>query len=224
MPDGASKDKVDRGEPVPKERRKARTECPHGKGRPRECRTCCRQYMEECDAMGVPVDPKKMIFCTKHWKKKYDCKECGGSSICPHGTSKWLCVECGGSSICPHGREKRTCKECKGKSICTHGITKYLCRDCGGASICSHGKQRTRCVECGGSSICSHGKIKYSCKSCRLERQAAESSKAAKEAGEGGADKSRSFCTCGMEISTSDSLLCEGCLAVPMHDDTVWAP
>ena len=224
MSDGASKDKVDRGFPTPKEKLKLKPFCFHGKSLPRNCRDCCRQYMEECDAMGVSVDPTKMDFCIEHWRNKTICKECKSSRVCPHGKLKKLCIECGGTSICPHGREKRTCKECAGKSICTHGITKYICRFCKGVSICSHGKPKTRCVECGGSSICSHGKIKYSCKSCRLEREAAEASKAAREAGEGAADKSRSFCTCGMEISTSDSLLCEGCLAVTMRDDTLSTP
>ena len=45
---------------------------------------------------------------------KHQCKERGGSGICPHGRRKLDCKECGGSAICPHGRQKHVCKECGG--------------------------------------------------------------------------------------------------------------
>jgi hypothetical protein len=41
---------------------------------------------------------------------KSQCKECGGSKICPHGRQKSFCKECGGSQICPHGTSKSQCK------------------------------------------------------------------------------------------------------------------
>ena len=37
---------------------------------------------------------------------------------CPHGRRRYRCKECGGSGICEHGRERSICKECGGSGIC----------------------------------------------------------------------------------------------------------
>ena len=102
----------------------------------------------------------------EHGRRKYRCKECGGSSICQHGRIKSRCKECGGSQICEHGREKSHCKECGGSQICEHGREKSKCKECGGSSICEHGKQKVRCTQCGGSAICEHGRQKSHCREC----------------------------------------------------------
>jgi hypothetical protein len=47
-----------------------------------------------------------------HGRRKLECKDCGGSAICPHGRIKYTCKECGGSRICPHGKNKNSCKDC----------------------------------------------------------------------------------------------------------------
>ena len=52
----------------------------------------------------------------KHGRRRYDCKDCGGSGICEHGRERRTCKECGGSSICEHGRRRSTCKECGGSA------------------------------------------------------------------------------------------------------------
>jgi hypothetical protein len=54
-----------------------------------------------------------------HMKIRYQCKECGGSSICQHGRLKY---------------NKTKCKECLQEGI-TYGL-------------CIHKKRRTVCVEC----------------------------------------------------------------------------
>ena len=38
--------------------------------------------------------------------------------MCTHGRQKYQCVECGGSSICTHRRQKYQCVECDGRGIC----------------------------------------------------------------------------------------------------------
>ena len=109
---------------------------------------------------------KSCKYKCKHGRKKYRCKECGGSEICIHGRQKRLCKECGGSSICSHGRIKSRCKECGGSGICSHGIRKSTCKECGGSAFCEHGRIKSKCKECGGRSICSHGRQKSTCKEC----------------------------------------------------------
>ncbi len=103
----------------------------------------------------------------QHNKRKYDCRECGGSTFCHHGKYKRACRECGGSSFCHHGKYKRACRECGGSSFCHHGKFKTSCRECGGSSFCHHGKFKNICRECGGSALCQHEKNKYFCKVCK---------------------------------------------------------
>eukprot|EP00966_Prymnesium_polylepis_P073224 1700263-Prymnesium_polylepis.1 len=91
--------------------------------------------------------PRIRILC-EHGKRKYRCKDCGGSSICEHGKQKSRCKDCGGSSMCEHGKQKKRCKDCGGSYICEHGKQKHICKDCGGSSICEHGKRKHICTEC----------------------------------------------------------------------------
>ena len=65
--------------------------------------------------------------------------------MCEHKRRKYLCRECGGSQICPHNKIKTSCKECKqasakgaGGSICDHGRRRAFCKDCGGGAVCVH--------------------------------------------------------------------------------------
>jgi len=49
--------------------------------------------------------------CEHGVKYRSQCKVCGA---CPHGRRRYNCKECGGSSICEHGRQRYQCKECGG--------------------------------------------------------------------------------------------------------------
>ena len=70
------------------------------------------------------------------------------SSICEHGRRRYCCKQCGGSGICQHGRQRSKCKECGGGGICQHGRQRSQCKECGGGGICQHGRIRSRCKEC----------------------------------------------------------------------------
>jgi hypothetical protein len=101
-----------------------------------------------------------------HKRRKSQCKDCGGSQICIHKKIKSQCKDCGGSRICIHNRQKSQCKECRGSSICTHNKQKSRCKDCGGGQICEHKKIKSTCKECKGSDICIHNRRKSECKDC----------------------------------------------------------
>jgi hypothetical protein len=115
--------------------------------------------------MDICVSRMEKYKC-EHGKRKYDCKECCGSSFCEHGKSKQKCKSCGGSQICEHGRQKFQCKSCGGSQICEHGRQKSKCKSCGGSQICEHGIQKSFCIDCKGSQICEHGKRKSQCIDC----------------------------------------------------------
>ena len=55
----------------------------------------------------------------EHGRRRYSCKECGGSGICEHGRLRSKCKECGGGGLCEHGRQRSRCKECGGSSRVT---------------------------------------------------------------------------------------------------------
>ena len=84
---------------------------------------------------GKPLLPRKrskfpQASICKHGRRKYVCKDCGGSSICEHGRHRYVCKDCGGDGICKHGRQRRVCKDCGGSSICKHGRQRSVCKDC----------------------------------------------------------------------------------------------
>ena len=110
----------------------------------------------------------KVCSACPHGKRRYQCKECGGSQICEHGRQRSKCKECGGAGICEHGRERCRCKECGGSQVCQHGRVQVrsFCKECGGSQICEHGRERRYCKECGGGSICEHGRRRRTCKEC----------------------------------------------------------
>ena len=83
--------------------------------------------------------------CEHGVKYRSQCKVCGA---CPHGRRRYNCKECGGSGICEHGRHRSKCKECGGASIFEHGRVRSVCKECGGGSICEHDCRRSRCKEC----------------------------------------------------------------------------
>ena len=112
------------------------------------------------------MENRNTKYLCEHNKRKYQCKECGGSQICPHKKRKSNCTECGGSQICPHNRLKYQCKDCGGIKICRHNRQKNYCKDCGGTQICPHNRQKAHCKECKGSQICAHNRQKSHCKGC----------------------------------------------------------
>ena len=59
----------------------------------------------------------------KHGRRRYDCKDCGGSGICEHGRRRSNCKECGGTGICEHGRRRTRCEECGGHVVVTLDAT-----------------------------------------------------------------------------------------------------
>jgi len=61
-----------------------------------------------------------------HNRIRSRCKECLGTSICPHKRQKGQCKECGGSQICEHNRIRSKCKECR----CPHKRHKDRCQEC----------------------------------------------------------------------------------------------
>ena len=65
--------------------------------------------------------------CEHGVKWRSQCKVC---SACPHGKRRYQCKECGGSGICEHDRQRHSCKECGGASICEHGRRRYRCKEC----------------------------------------------------------------------------------------------
>ena len=83
--------------------------------------------------------------CAHGVKYRSRCKVCGA---CPHGKRRYQCKECGGSQICEHGRQRSVCKECGGSGICEHGRQRSKCKECSGGSICEHGRIRSTCKEC----------------------------------------------------------------------------
>ena len=103
----------------------------------------------------------------EHGRRKYRCKDCGGSSICVHSRLLADCIDCEGSNICTHKRIKRFCKDCNKAHICDHNKRRSRCKTCKGGSICKHNKERSRCTDCDGGSICIHKIEKSTCRQCR---------------------------------------------------------
>ena len=66
---------------------------------------------------------------------RYQCKDCGGSSICEHKRVRAYCKICKGSQICAHGRVKSYCTACKSSRICPHGVQRGSCVTCGGVGV-----------------------------------------------------------------------------------------
>jgi len=102
----------------------------------------------------------------EHGKRKYVCKECGGSGICEHKKNRQMCKDCNGSMYCIHNIQKHRCKYCGGKTLCEHNTRKDECKECKGSQICEHKKRKRQCKECNGSGICEHNKFKEYCKQC----------------------------------------------------------
>jgi hypothetical protein len=78
----------------------------------------------------------KYNYTCEHNKRKYNCRECGGSVFCVHNIIKSTCKDCHGSQICKHNRQKSTCRDCGGSVFCKHGKYKQLCSECGGSALC----------------------------------------------------------------------------------------
>jgi hypothetical protein len=72
----------------------------------------------------------------EHNKRKYNCRECNGSSFCIHNIFKSTCKDCHGSRICKHNKQKSTCRDCDGSAFCKHAKYKQLCSECGGSALC----------------------------------------------------------------------------------------
>lgn len=66
-------------------------------------------------------------YMCEHKRRKYLCRDCGGSQICEHGKVRTTCKECqedgqGGGTLCDHGRRRTFCKECGGNALCVHKV------------------------------------------------------------------------------------------------------
>jgi hypothetical protein len=126
-----------------------------------------------------PTCPHGSVSTLTQGKRRERCRACGGSSFCKHYRIKYQCKDCKLGSMCNHGKQKSLCIQCCGSHICTHGRSKYQCNtdDCHGTSVCSHGRRKNqvsldvsltfKCRDCGGSSICEHSRRKYDCGDCR---------------------------------------------------------
>jgi len=110
----------------------------------------------QTDEIGAPsslpnaANPKGAYLCSCG-KRKYRCKVCGGSALCPHGKVKSDCQEC--TPSCPHGYTKRNCKDCNPQRICPHGYSKRNCKDCNPQRLCLHGCFKSRCSKCRQASL-----------------------------------------------------------------------
>ena len=122
-------------------------------------RKTCLRCKERRDAN------REKVKC-EHNRQRYQCLDCGGSSICEHNRQRSHCKECGGSSICEHSRQRNRCRDCGGISICEHDRQRNQCKECDGASICVHNRERNRCRDCGGTSFCEHDRRRNHCKEC----------------------------------------------------------
>jgi len=78
----------------------------------------------------------KHSYNCEHNKRKYNCRECNGSSFCLHNNFKINCKDCGGSQICIHYKQKQSCRECGGSAFCKHLKYKQTCFECGGSALC----------------------------------------------------------------------------------------
>jgi len=47
-------------------------------------------------------------------RRRSECKDCGGTSICEHNRVRSSRKDCGGASICEHNRVRSQCKDCGG--------------------------------------------------------------------------------------------------------------
>lgn len=117
------------------------------------------------DKMYIDKNNEYVIWSGKlkhciHNKRKNDCVDCNGSSICEHNKVKRFCKVCS-TSLCEHKKIKYFCKECSNLT-CSHDKLKTNCKECSN-SKCEHGKLKFACKEC---SACPHGKLKFSCKEC----------------------------------------------------------
>ena len=73
-----------------------------------------------------------------HNRRKEQCKDCGGASICEHNRRRNECKACGGASICEHGRQRHLCKACN-EFLCTiEGCPSYGHRFAGARSLLNH--------------------------------------------------------------------------------------
>ena len=61
---------------------------------------------------AVPVAVKQPGRCP-HNRRRYYCKDCGGSQICKHGLQRSKCKPCGGSQICQYNTQLAHCKSCR---------------------------------------------------------------------------------------------------------------
>ena len=109
--------------------------------------------LPSCDRCSISLDPlhdvkrnkefcKHCIKCRNkkrnkstrplciHNKRKSNCKECGGNSLCQHFIIKFECKLCNGSQICLHNKRRRYCKECNGNGLCEHLLQKNKCKYC----------------------------------------------------------------------------------------------
>lgn len=119
-----------------------------------------------CDLCRLKKKTNRDNTKCPHGRRKYHCKDCGGTGICEHGKHRFVCIQCNGSQICQHDRVIGQCRQCNGKQICQHQRVRAQCRDCGGSSFCEHGRVRCRCKSCNGTSICEHNRVKIICNEC----------------------------------------------------------
>lgn len=132
----------------------------------RKKRNCSNSGVAATKVVAVIPKNRIPIKCS-HNKRRNQCKDCGGSSICVHGRRKAICKDCVGNSICIHKRQKNTCIECGGKGRCIHGKLIRYCSECSNNSHkCIHGLRKQRCQRCGGSDTCVHVNNKYQCRFC----------------------------------------------------------
>ena len=80
------------------------------------------------------------------YQQKYECvnnRIAGSGIMCLHDKRKYECRDCGGSAFCKHAKRKDRCHECGGGALCKHDKIKNYCKDCGGSATI-----KTKCPLC----------------------------------------------------------------------------
>jgi len=89
---------------------------------------------QSCDALGAAEKVPAVAQKGKGPKKVWD----SARYMCEHKRRKYLCRDCGGSQICEHNKVRTGCKDCKGGTICVHQRRRAFCKECMGGAVCPH--------------------------------------------------------------------------------------
>lgn len=79
-----------------------------------------------------------------HNRRRAQCVQCKGASICRHNKRRHYCLECGGGSICPHRRQRSACVDCNFALVIARRCACSVC----GKKVSRRRQERQLCAEC----------------------------------------------------------------------------